>query len=105
MPISVTNSISPLALRPACGAVTNQMMTPQQVDAAGANAQVPILFAPGDATEVQTFEPGVNGLGDPRPPGRGGLGIGGAAGLWDSGWVRQAPYWIAIFSLGGAMLI
>lgn len=76
------------------------MMTPQQIDAPAANS-VGILFAPGDATEIQTLIPGVNGIGDPSPGGAtGGLGFGAASAL--SG---TAPYLIAFLCLGLAVTL
>ncbi|KPM34974.1 hypothetical protein AK830_g11602 [Neonectria ditissima] len=53
VPISVTNNIEEEDDRPSCDALANELMSPEQIDAATAN-EVGVLFAPGDATDVET---------------------------------------------------
>ena len=84
MPISVTNSIEFSGLNPSCDALDNPLLSPEEVDAEGANAPVGILFAPGDATVI---EQSGGGGGKDEDPGQGGLGAAarsrsGLEGLW-----------------------
>lgn len=72
MPISVTNSIEFSGLNPSCDALDNPLLSPEEVDAEGANAPVGILFAPGDATVIE--QSGGGGGGKDEDPGQGGLG-------------------------------
>ncbi|KAF5665971.1 wd40 repeat protein [Fusarium heterosporum] len=51
VPISVTNSISKDDDRPSCDELSNELLSPEEVDMETAN-KVGILFAPGDATEL-----------------------------------------------------
>jgi len=53
LPISVTNSIPANDKRPSCDALNNPMLTPDEIHAS-ADTSVPVMFAPGDATSVQT---------------------------------------------------
>ncbi|KAK7402674.1 hypothetical protein QQX98_011583 [Neonectria punicea] len=53
VPISVTNSIEDDDDRPSCDALTNELISPEQLDAETAN-EVGVLFAPGDVTDVET---------------------------------------------------
>ncbi|KAK7418966.1 hypothetical protein QQZ08_011045 [Neonectria magnoliae] len=53
VPISVTNSIEDDDDRPSCDALRNELVSPEQLDAETAN-EVGVLFAPGDATDVET---------------------------------------------------
>ncbi|KAK8056903.1 hypothetical protein PG993_002130 [Apiospora rasikravindrae] len=79
VPISVTNKIDFTGPNPPCDSVNNPLLTPEEIDAPSANA-VGILFAPGDATQIeQTGVTGQNGLG-------GGLG--------SPSWSRTAS-WLA----------
>ncbi|KAH7163026.1 hypothetical protein B0J13DRAFT_27082 [Dactylonectria estremocensis] len=55
VPISVTNSIEGDDDRPSCDSLTNELLTYEEVDATAAN-EIGVLFAPGDATEVETEE-------------------------------------------------
>jgi hypothetical protein len=69
LPISVTNSIPKNDSRPSCDALNNPMLTPEEIRAS-ANTSVPAMFAPGDATTVQTTS---------------GQGLGNAAASWRTG--------------------
>ncbi|KAM0342778.1 hypothetical protein ACHAPU_009270 [Fusarium lateritium] len=51
VPISVTNSISKDDDRPSCDDLSNELLSPEEVDMETAN-KVGVLFAPGDATEL-----------------------------------------------------
>ncbi|KAK8033136.1 hypothetical protein PG991_002534 [Apiospora marii] len=63
VPISVTNKIDFTGNNPPCDSVNNPLLTPEEIDATSANT-VGILFAPGDATQIeQTGVTGQNGLG------------------------------------------
>ncbi|KAF7539483.1 hypothetical protein G7Z17_g12404 [Cylindrodendrum hubeiense] len=53
VPISVTNSIEDDDNRPSCDSLTNELLSPGEIDAETAN-EIGVLFAPGDATEVET---------------------------------------------------
>ncbi|KAH6998082.1 hypothetical protein BKA56DRAFT_566797 [Ilyonectria sp. MPI-CAGE-AT-0026] len=53
VPIAVTNSIEEKDDRPACDSLTNELLSYEEIDAETAN-EVGVLFAPGDATEVET---------------------------------------------------
>ncbi|KAK0624669.1 hypothetical protein B0T17DRAFT_492052 [Bombardia bombarda] len=61
LPISVTNRIDASDERPSCDALNNPLLTPDQVDVMGAN-DLPDMFAPGDATTVQTSGAGAGAL-------------------------------------------
>lgn len=74
LPISVTNSIPASENRTSCDALNNPLLAPEQVRASG-DAAVPVMFAPGDATSVQTTNS--NGAASWR----GGLGWLGLAGV------------------------
>ncbi|KAF4967853.1 hypothetical protein FSARC_4652 [Fusarium sarcochroum] len=52
VPISVTNSISKDDDRPSCDALSNELLSPEDIDVEKAN-EVGVLFAPGDATELE----------------------------------------------------
>lgn len=74
LPIMVTNSIEADDARPPCDALTNDLLTPDEIDAGSAN-EIGILFSPDSATEVD-FE-GVTGKGpEENPQGPGGNGNG-----------------------------
>lgn len=93
MPISVTNSIGSDLLRPPCDSLNNPLLTPEQVDITGAN-DVPVLFAPGDSTTVQTSGGG-DGLGPSKPAATGGgLGNAGSSVDWRSG-----TYWVCLVGI------
>lgn len=87
LPILVTNAIGDGDGRPACDALDNALLAPEQIDAAGANADVPVLFVPGDAVQVDqagTFadafrQGGGDGLGPLKPDARPEDGLGSAA--------------------------
>lgn len=51
VPIAVTNSIEASDERPSCDDLDNALLSPEEIDAQGAN-EVGVLFAPGDATEI-----------------------------------------------------
>ncbi|KAK4156950.1 WD40 repeat-like protein [Chaetomidium leptoderma] len=53
LPISVTNGIPASDKRPSCDALNNDMFTPEEIRAS-ADFSVPVMFAPGDATTMQT---------------------------------------------------
>ena len=74
LPISVTNSIPASENRTSCDALNNPLLAPEEVRASG-DAAVPVMFAPGDATSVQTTNS--NGAASWR----GGLGWLGLAGV------------------------
>ncbi|KAF4975903.1 hypothetical protein FZEAL_7376 [Fusarium zealandicum] len=52
VPISVTNSIGEDDDRPSCDALSNKIIPYQEIDVKSAN-EVGVLFAPGDATEIE----------------------------------------------------
>lgn len=58
VPISVTNSIPKSDDRPSCDVLVNKLLSPEDIDAEGANSEVEVLFAPDDATEVEYQEEG-----------------------------------------------
>jgi hypothetical protein len=87
MPISVTNSIPESDSRPSCDALDNQpMLSPEQLRESADD--MPIMFAPGDATVLQTID-------DLR-------GLGGAAALTAGGWRSMLQLGMAV--LVGAWL-
>ncbi|RBR20806.1 uncharacterized protein FIESC28_05159 [Fusarium coffeatum] len=51
VPISVNNSIPESDDRPSCDQLSNELLSPEDIDVEGAN-EVGVLFAPGDATEL-----------------------------------------------------
>ncbi|KAM0225697.1 hypothetical protein ACHAPA_006253 [Fusarium lateritium] len=51
VPISITNSISKDDDRPSCDELSNELLSPEEIDVETAN-EVGVLFAPGDATEL-----------------------------------------------------
>jgi hypothetical protein len=51
VPISVNNSIPESDDRPSCDELSNEILAPEDIDVEGAN-KVGVLFAPGDATEL-----------------------------------------------------
>lgn len=51
VPISVNNSIPESDDRPSCDDLSNEILSPEDIDVEGANG-VGVLFAPGDATEL-----------------------------------------------------
>ncbi|KAK1834672.1 hypothetical protein QBC39DRAFT_7973 [Podospora conica] len=86
VPISVTNSIPASAARPACDSIANPMLAPEEVDVVGAN-NLPVMFAPGDATVIRTPADGrADGLGPLKGSGASGR-LGGALGM---GWLGAA---------------
>ncbi|KAM7209069.1 hypothetical protein V8F20_000678 [Naviculisporaceae sp. PSN 640] len=84
LPISVTNNIEPRSDRPSCAELENPLLSPEEIDYEGAN-DVPIMFAPGDATTIEpSLSGGINdgdGLGPTKPDATAadGLGSGAAA--------------------------
>lgn len=62
MPISVTNSIEEDDDRPPCDVLTNELLSPEDIDAEGAN-EVGVFLAPDDATEID-FEDASRGSGN-----------------------------------------
>ncbi|KAI0125993.1 hypothetical protein BJ170DRAFT_457053 [Xylariales sp. AK1849] len=87
VPISVTNSIDSAGFRPSCDSLDNPLLTPEQINATAANA-VGVLFAPGDATQVEQ-----SGSGSTDGSGPQGLGSGAAVMSWSG-----AACWMAILS-------
>ena len=85
MPISVTNSIEFSGLNPSCDSLDNPLLSPEEIDAEGANAPVGVLFAPGDATVIEQSGGGgggdKGGLGSTDPAEQGGLGAGARFGV------------------------
>ncbi len=73
LPISVTNSIPESENRTSCDALNNPLLTPEEVLASG-DSSVPVMFAPGDATSMQTTTGGAASW-------RGGLGWLGLVGV------------------------
>ncbi|KAI1022897.1 hypothetical protein LB503_000812 [Fusarium chuoi] len=53
VPINVTNSIPEDDDRPSCDELSNDILSPEEIDAEAAN-KVGVLFAPGDSTELET---------------------------------------------------
>jgi len=51
VPISVTNSIEEDDERPPCDVLTNELLSPEDIDVEGAN-EVGVFLAPDDATEI-----------------------------------------------------
>lgn len=87
VPISVTNSIAASDDRPPCDALDNPLLTPDEIRAS-ADMDVPVMFAPGDATVVQTAGSGAgaDGLGPPKSDAEAEQGLGsGASGGWRGG--------------------
>ncbi|KAK0745992.1 hypothetical protein B0T18DRAFT_141258 [Schizothecium vesticola] len=83
VPISVTNSISANGARPACDSIANPMLAPEEVDVVGAN-NLPVMFAPGDASVIRTPADGkADGLGPLKGSGASGR-MSGALGM---GWL------------------
>lgn len=82
LPISVTNRIEEGADRPSCEALENPLLSPEEVDYEGAN-DVPIMFAPGDATTIEpSLSGGLNdgdGLGPTKPDATAADGLGSGA--------------------------
>ncbi|KAK4128746.1 hypothetical protein N657DRAFT_563142 [Parathielavia appendiculata] len=72
LPISVSNSIPASDSRPSCDVLDNPLLTPEEI-LASADA-MSVMFAPGDATTLQTSRSGAGSL-------RRGLGWAGLAGL------------------------
>lgn len=64
VPISVTNSIEDDDERPSCDVLTNELLSPEDIDVESAN-EVGVFLAPDDATEIE-FEDAQkdNGNGD-----------------------------------------
>ncbi|KAL4730451.1 hypothetical protein ACLX1H_002487 [Fusarium chlamydosporum] len=60
VPISVNNSIPEDSGRPSCDELSNEILSPEEIDVEAANT-VGVLFAPGDATELDA--PGKGSMG------------------------------------------
>jgi hypothetical protein len=77
------------------------MMTPEQINMTSANS-VGILFAPGDATIVQTKTTGPDGnaVGGNRPQAGPADGLGSAGSLVS--W-RAGAHWLWLLSIGAAL--
>lgn len=60
VPISVNNSIPEDSGRPSCDELSNEILSPEEIDVEAANT-VGVLFAPGDATELDA--PGQGSMG------------------------------------------
>ncbi|KAL2124631.1 hypothetical protein VTJ04DRAFT_996 [Mycothermus thermophilus] len=80
LPISVTNSIPESLSRPQCDELDNELLSPEEISASN-DESVGILFAPGDATPVQTV---INT---------------GAAASW-----RAGMGWAAVAGLAGVLM-
>jgi hypothetical protein len=94
LPISVTNEITARPGRVPCDSINNPMLTPEQINMTAAN-NLPILFAPGDNTTVETNRVDNGGLGGNRPPASPKDGLGGADTLsWRSG-----AFWISLLAI------
>jgi hypothetical protein len=79
VPISVTNRIDFGFDRPPCDELNNPLLEEDQIDARAANS-VGVLFAPGDATQVQSIDKSKgDGLGSSRGGAVNGLGSAAAA--------------------------
>ncbi|KAF5987988.1 retinal short-chain dehydrogenase reductase [Fusarium coicis] len=55
VPINVTNSIPEDGDRPSCAELSNDILSPEEIDAEAAN-EVGVLFAPGDSTELEASD-------------------------------------------------
>ncbi|KAL8331558.1 hypothetical protein RB593_002133 [Gaeumannomyces tritici] len=101
LPISVTNRIDSGLDRPPCDELSNPLLDEDRIDARSANS-VGVLFAPGDATQVQFVDNSKNkgdGLGPSRGPAN---GLGSAASStvgWHAGavWVWGLCATLALF--------
>jgi len=105
LPISVTNRIDPGLDRPPCDELNNPLLDEDRIDARSANS-IGILFAPGDATQVQFVDKSKgndkgDGLGLPR--GRPVNGLGSAAGS-TVGW-HAGAVWVGGFCAALAILV
>ncbi|EFX01840.1 hypothetical protein CMQ_8306 [Grosmannia clavigera kw1407] len=82
LPVSVTNSIADTATRPSCDSLENLLLLPDQINATAADS-VGILFAPGDATQVDVKTSNSlttgDGLGPEKPHAKESNGLGSAA--------------------------
>lgn len=81
VPISVTNSIPASDDRPSCDVLNNPLLSYDEINATATN-DVGILFAPGDATQVEQSGSGSGSTG----------GLGGAATLrwsYTAGWLAS----------------
>lgn len=72
LPIMVTNRIDADDARPACDSLTNELLTPEDIDAVAAN-EIGILFAPDSSTEVD-FEDATGKGPEENPQNGGGSG-------------------------------
>ncbi|KAH6646309.1 hypothetical protein BKA67DRAFT_664154 [Truncatella angustata] len=92
VPINVTNSIEASDDRPSCDALDNPLLTYDEIDATAANS-VGVLFAPGDATQVEQSGSG-SGSGSTG-------GLGAAATLhWSA-----AAGWLAMLSVSAVFFL
>lgn len=101
LPISVTNKIEFDLLRPSCDSLNNPLLGPAEVNIS-ANS-LPVMFAPGDSTVIQTGNSGSggDGLGPSKPEAGPGQGLGGAGTLsWRSG-----AHWICLLSIAIALAL
>ncbi|KAK4116364.1 hypothetical protein N656DRAFT_765344 [Canariomyces notabilis] len=71
VPISVTNSIEENSDRPSCDALNNPLLAPEEIRASADD--MPAMFAPGDATTLQTASGQVLGSSAPGGWRRGGI--------------------------------
>lgn len=88
VPISVTNSIPGTVLRPTCDELNNALLTPEQINATVANG-VGVLFAPGDATQMQVSQQA--------------KGNNGSVTVAWLGW-RAATVWMSLVGIGMSFL-
>lgn len=92
LPISVTNTIDNSTSRPSCDALSNPMMTPEQINATAAS-RVGVLFAPGDSQVVEVRR---NNTGD-------GVGLQGLGGAGVLSW-RGGAQWMCALALVVALV-
>lgn len=102
LPISVTNKIDFGVVRPSCDSLNNPLLTPAQINATN---DVPVMFAPGDATVVQTAGSGSSSSGDGLGPAK--TGAGTAQGLGGAGMLnwRSGAHWLCLISIAVAFVL
>lgn len=97
LPIAVTNSIEHDDSRPSCDDLANELLSPDEIDAASAN-EIGILFAPDDSTQVDYDDAATRpeggdgddegeGLDGQRPEGTPEDGLGGGSAMLGFSWM------------------
>lgn len=85
----MTNSIEEDDSRPPCDSLSNELLSPEEIDAASANA-IGILFAPDGSTQVDyeaaTRPEEEEGLEGQRPEGTPEDGLGGGSAMLEFSW-------------------